>query len=572
MRWCWVGLIIVLLFDVWLRGYTFAPTVRERLGIDLWPKTVGETEPLDCDESAYAYIGRRVVRGDVLYRDLTENKPPVGYWIYAATVAIGGANELTIRLMPLPFVLTTIGLVWWIALRLRGAITAFVASLIYAVVSTDPYVFGNGANMEHFINLFSTAALALVIAGWTRPGRAWLMGAGACLGAACLVKQVGVTHWLVFALALLLRRCPGDTGAVRAFRLRLRDVSDLTLGASVVGAAALVTLIAQGAGSAAFDDIVRYGGALVTDTPPDPHAPSRWVRWLTGNSDPRDGRLPWPFGSTDYLVWWGTGSWPAWLAAVPAVAWLAIGAGPGRRNAAEPDPNGRRAEGRLVAAWTLSACAQVVLPGLYWQHYYMLPIPGLAIALAVFLTDCVRRTRTGSRQAVIWLLCAALVLSALGWTGWIQYRDYLSVAPGELTARYKGGRQWIVLRDMGRDLARRATIWRSPHLFVWGWQSPLFIYGNMDSVSRHFFADPLLKAYADKNHPLIAPRTRRIMEDLRAHPPELIFAGDPPFPALKSFLRNRYAPSHLVRATPDGRGLWVERTSYARFENGEQGD
>ena len=44
-------------------------------------------------------------------------------------------------------------------------------------------------------------------------------------------------------------------------------------------------------------------------------------------------------------------------------------------------------ERRLVAAWTLAAWAQVVLPGLYWPHYYLLPIAGAAIAVAVCLGD-----------------------------------------------------------------------------------------------------------------------------------------------------------------------------------------
>ena len=33
-----------------------------------------------------------------MYRDLTENKPPLGYWLYTLAVALGGYNELTIRL------------------------------------------------------------------------------------------------------------------------------------------------------------------------------------------------------------------------------------------------------------------------------------------------------------------------------------------------------------------------------------------------------------------------------------------------------------------------------------------
>ena len=90
----------------------------------------------------------------------------------------------------------------------------------------------------------------------------------------------------------------------------------------VVGLAAVI-LLAQGAGAAAYEDILQYGRALATDTLPEPGAPSGLVRWLTGNADP-SGKLPWPFGSTNYLVWWGTGSWPLWLAAVPSLAYLLV--------------------------------------------------------------------------------------------------------------------------------------------------------------------------------------------------------------------------------------------------------
>ncbi|HMB03977.1 MAG TPA: glycosyltransferase family 39 protein, partial [Isosphaeraceae bacterium] len=199
---------------------------------------------LDCDESAYAYIGRRLVRGDVLYRDLTENKPPGGYWLYALAVAIGGANELTVRLMPIPFVLATLALVWWLGLRLHGPGAAFLAGLTSAVASTDPYLFGNGANLEHALNLFSTAALALMVATWDRPGRSGLVAAGACLGAACLVKQVASAHGLVFAAALL--------GRWRPLRARLVDLAASAGGLALVWGLAVLVLVARGAGPAAY--------------------------------------------------------------------------------------------------------------------------------------------------------------------------------------------------------------------------------------------------------------------------------------------------------------------------------
>ena len=74
------------------------------------------------------------------------------------------------------------------------------------------------------------------------------------------------------------------------------------------------------------------------------------ITLLTGNADPR-GQLPWPFGNTDYLVWWATGSWPLWLASIPSLAYLIFGR-----------PTDAR---RLLAAgWTCSAWVQVALPGL----------------------------------------------------------------------------------------------------------------------------------------------------------------------------------------------------------------
>jgi hypothetical protein len=322
----------------------------------------------------------------------------------------------------------------------------------------------------------------------------------------------------------------------------------------------------QGAGAAAYDDIVGYGSALATLKVPDPNAPSKIVRWITGNADPQ-GHLPWPFqwafGKTDYLVWWGTGSWPTWLAALPSAAWLLIRPGAGRR---------------LVAAWTLCAWVQVALPGLFWQHYYLLPTPGLALCLAIALGDALEAVRSARRPFRAGRLLvgsvATLGLVAAGLkTAQIQVRDYLMVAPEELTSRFKGGRQWVVLRGMGRDLGRRTSGIPDARLFIWGWQSPLLIYSGLDDVTRHFFTDPLLEDYARGFHrtdPRVRPRVERIMSDLEAHPPTLVFVAYPAFPELLRFLKGRYVQSPIggvAMGRPDGLGLWVDRGHYRQFES-----
>lgn len=558
--WSRVGLLAILLLDVWLRGHTFGPLIRDRLGVDPYLVTAAEGEPLDCDEAIYAYYGRRIGRGAVLYRDLAEPKPPGGYWLYALAVAIGGANEGTVRLLPIPIVLATIALVWWIALRLAGPGPACLAALIYAVASTDPYLHGNGSNLEHPINLLATASLALMLHAFSRPGRWGIAAAGAGVGAACLFKQVVFTHLVVYGIALLARRRSaagggGQSAGPRAVRARVLDLTALLAGFALPLLVAAAVLVGQGAGRSAVEDVIRYGAAMAAQTPPPPQSPPGWARLVVGNSDPRNGSLPWPFGlregwwpirRTDYLMWWGTGTWPLWLMLFPALGWLLAGRGNAPR--------------RLVAAWTLSAAVQVALPGLFWAHYYLLPLPGLAVGIAVLAGDLARGAR-GRRLGL------AIILAGVAWMGVIQRRDYLHTPPQELGARYKGGGQWIGQRRLGREFARRAAGMAGARLFVWGTSSPLFVYSRLDGVSRYAFADPLMQAKAatDPGHPLIRPRLDRIMADLRAHPPEILFAADPPFPELRAFLQGRYRPWRGHAMSAAGQGVWIERRAFGAF-------
>lgn len=539
-------LCFLLALTLWWRGHTFGPDVKAATGWAPWPVVKGETEPLDCDEAAYAYIGRRVVAGDALYRDLTENKPPGGYALYALAVWIGGANEITIRLLPLPLVLLNVALVWMLARRLAGFAGAITAGLAFILLSTDPYLYGNGAQLEVPINLFATAGLFAMSRAldYTPSRRAWIFAAGLGIGLAALVKQVAILHAAVFAAVLLWPKHPR----------RLRDVLALASGILLPWVVAAIALAAQGALGAAFNDIFRYGAALAADTPPDPNAPPALLRWITGNADPA-GILPPPFGTTDYLVWWGSGSWPLWI--VGGIGALALLRGPGPAR-------------RLAALWTLSAWLQVAAPGLFWAHYYLLPTPGLAIATGVLLADALNSARSArDARRTLAALLALFAAAAIAGTLVIQVRDYLLVPASELTVRYKGGRQWVELRRFGRDIARRTQHWtnKPTHLHVWGWQSPLYIYSGLDTVTPQFFADPLARAFADRPHPQVTPRIARMVDDLKRNPPDLISCGEIPPPALKQWLERAYLPSRSAFTLPDGRGFWIRQDRYNDFEH-----
>ncbi len=575
---------------VWWRAHTYAPRIEQLLGLKFWAEMSGATEPLDCDEAAYGYMARRMASGAVLYRDLTEYKPPGGYWFYALAIAIAGASELTVRLMILPVLLATLGLVGSIAGKLSGTLGAVIAMAVFVLVSTDPYVFGNGSNLEHLMNLACTAgvwafikafessleenrsgAAAIGYLGGKMHGREiWLFVSGCCIGLAATVKQVALIA--LFPILFEFARSKSMAG-------RKRLGIGMTLAGFLIPWVVVFAILAgQGALADARADVFEYSRALAAETPADANAPAAAIRWLTGNSDPRNGALPWPFGQTDWLVWWGTGAWPMHaLAATVFFACLVY-------RPARATPASRVVLWQYPLAWGM-----IALPGLFWQHYYLLlaPVTSLLVgSLTGFTlqgshlgeTDDTGKVKTDrSRPLMIphsdraWremtFTCLMLgILLLIGMTARIQWLDFFTVPADMLTVKYKGGAQWVSLRQLGREMKERTRTWQPrPILEVWGWQSPLLFYSGLDAPDRYFFTDPLAKSNVGKSHPLVRPRIERLTKSLIASRPELIFCGDIPFPELKSMLARDYIASSLVGSTPDGRGLFVRKDKYQDF-------
>lgn len=77
--------------------------------------------------------------------------------------------------------------------------------------------------------------------------------------------------------------------------------------------------------------------------------------------------------------------------------------------------------------------AGVAISGSYWMPYLFVPIPGVALALALLLSnDRVRGTRDKVNIAAIGFVVASSVVSLVGWTGaWVGGRVPVEVRTGE---------------------------------------------------------------------------------------------------------------------------------------------
>jgi 4-amino-4-deoxy-L-arabinose transferase-like glycosyltransferase len=187
-------------------------------------RTVALVRPcLSDDEATYCVVGREMLAGRVLYKDVVDHKPPLIYLTYAVTQKLGGAvgGMRLLHLLTILVVFATGLLLGRIARRMafeRGDLRAvepesFAAAALYIVFSTTLFDFDSlAANCELFMLLPLTGSVVLYLRSAVPDlHRAGLFAAGVLVGVAMLYKyQAGVQIPLALLhLALVHRRRPG---------------------------------------------------------------------------------------------------------------------------------------------------------------------------------------------------------------------------------------------------------------------------------------------------------------------------------------------------------------------------
>ena len=112
--------------------------------------------------------------------------------------------------------------------------------------------------------------------------------------------------------------------------------------------------------------------------------------------------------------------------------------------------------------------AGVAVSGSYWTPYLFVPIPPLALALALLLSnDRVRGTRDKVNPAAVLFVVASSVVALVGWTGaWVGGRVPVEVRTGEaLDSIARPGDKVLVYG--GRADIQWATHAASPYPYLW---------------------------------------------------------------------------------------------------------
>jgi hypothetical protein len=482
-------------------------------------------QPMGPDEALYAYVGERILHGELAYRDAWDQKPPGIHYIYAGLRALS-KRDVVVPAADVAAAAICAALLWVLGTRLGGPVAGGMSAVLFLLLSDPSFARYGGMRVrsqcETFIGVLVTAAVVLACPGG---GRAAAVGAGVLLGATFALKYNAGIYALVVLFAIAVTR-----------RLRVRDVLAMAACALLIPALLFVVFWRSGALDDLYQSTIRYNVMYSGET-----YAGRWdmLRYL----------LTFPVQHARVDALWFLGGLGCALLVVGGfykrAAWLPV-------------------------VWVAAACLAIAINGSRnLPQYFIQAAPALALAAGVAATATLAPLPRIPR-ALILLALAALVwrvgddpfpkLAHNVWhdvqyiVGRIDRRTHL--------ARYGGLREvdkYSALDNVDLGAYLGAHTQPNESIFVFGYSPGAYVYADRRSASRFFWSRPVI---LDFNHENPRWGVNGLLNDLRRSQPAYVvlqkhdWAPDvqdsAPFflsqPALAEWLRAGYHRVSLVEA------------------------
>lgn len=152
------------------------------------------------DEGIYQVIGQALFKGETLYTDIYDNKPPLLYVLYGLV----NGDQLLIRTLSLFAGLLSLVGIFTLSIKLFNKVTpAIITSSIFTILFATPFIEGNIANAENFMLVLLLTAGYLIYIQHKNSNKKYIFTAGVLLGLAFLFKIVAVFDFIAFFIFLL---------------------------------------------------------------------------------------------------------------------------------------------------------------------------------------------------------------------------------------------------------------------------------------------------------------------------------------------------------------------------------
>lgn len=205
--------------------------------LGLLVRCVAVAEPLGIDQSLWASAVRGMSRGQLLYQDVWEQRPPGIYFIYLAGFSLFGWTPAAVAVLDILAAAATTLLLWGIAVRLSGPLAGAAAAAMYSLFTVPSWLFSHRGFLERsvsetFIVVCVAAAAWCAVRFQHTPRVLFALGVGVASGAAVVLKPNAGLYFPALALWM----------ALYARRPIRRDAAISWILAGVAGAAVLPVL------------------------------------------------------------------------------------------------------------------------------------------------------------------------------------------------------------------------------------------------------------------------------------------------------------------------------------------
>ncbi|HRN96332.1 MAG TPA: glycosyltransferase family 39 protein [Candidatus Levybacteria bacterium] len=151
------------------------------------------------DEGIYAVIGQSLRDGNLLYRDIWDNKPPVLYLIYALV----NGDLFWAKMLSLIAGTATVVVFFLLAKKIFKKMSAVITpTVLFVILFGLPILEGNIANAENFMLLPIVLSAYLIV---SKPRVGWFFVGGILLSIALMTKIVAIFDIAAFVTILFLQ-------------------------------------------------------------------------------------------------------------------------------------------------------------------------------------------------------------------------------------------------------------------------------------------------------------------------------------------------------------------------------
>jgi len=458
------------------------------------------------DEAVYLTVARQMLRGDLLYVDVFDHKPPALFYLTAGVLGVFGQSVATFKVLALGFSIGALFAFYYLARRLLDKRAALLAVALLSLLITPTWLEGNTVNSE-ILMIFPTCLGMLL--GFRRR----FFFAGCFFGLAFLFKIPAIVDFGAFFVfvALIVEK-----GAER------RTLSDLALLTAGLLTPFLVTVAyfgAQGTLAEYFDAAFLFS-----------------VDYTSSEQTTTGGHVLFSHGR---LIVNG-------LPALLLLAWFAV------RTVR------RWQAGQLTAPsafefmllWLVFAFYGVLLGGRPYEHYLIQAAPPFALlsAFALARSDYRRYFAAGALLVVVAITLdqgfqvtkqdsnsAGRQISTLDY--YIDYNEnFIEYALGdrgfdEYASFFDG---WTAGNYRITSVLRRDSRGADESLFVYSDQTAIYFRSGLNPAAKYLVFFHLAKDAARKLE------TSKEVTEAR---PRYVVAEEPPkreFPELERFLHENY--------------------------------